>query len=230
MKKKVLLVCSGIMVLALFSFLIITKNDKKEVDEEIQVIEEERSTNITPTLKNVMATNAPITPSDMGIYEDTRGYTEEELLAMDEPEGSDVYEVDEEESPYTVYIENINEMSDKYNDMYNTSNLKYYIMVYLKLTTGNMDERYVATLVDGSCINSEYNTILTVDATIDKLQDVVLHIEYDKVNKAFGISSELGDYSLDALKKESDHMVLEYDPSIETEYDNSNITTVSDAD
>ena len=166
------------------------------------------------------------TQSDLR-FPDTREFTPEELEDEFEPEGAEIYEVDEQESPYTVYVENIAEMADQYNDIYNCMNLKYYLMVYLRCNVGNYDERYVATLVKGSCVNSESTTVLTVDATIDKYPDVIFHIEYDKVNKAFGIKSDLGDFSLDALRQESKTDMLEFDPEIAGMVSNDNIAPVT---
>lgn len=164
------------------------------------------------------------------MFEDKRNFTEEELANDEEPEGAEVYELDESESPYTVYIENIDEMADKYNDMYNCFNLKYYIMVYLRNITGDIDERYVATLVDGSCKNDDNELILTVDATLDKYPDVILHIEYDKANQVFGINSSLGDYSLETLKKESKIDALKFDPDLDVGFNDSDISTVEDVE
>ena len=163
-------------------------------------------------------------------FPDEREFTPEELENEVEPEGAEIYEVDEQESPYTVYVENIAEMADQYNDIYNCMNLKYYLMVYLRCNVGNYDERYVATLVEGSCVNSDSTTILTVDATIDKYPDTVFHIEYDKVNKAFGIKSDLGDFSLDALRQESKTDMLEFDPDIAGMVSNENIAPVTTLD
>lgn len=163
-------------------------------------------------------------------FPDEREFTPEELENEVEPEGAEIYEVDEQESPYTVYVENIAEMADQYNDIYNCMNLKYYLMVYLRCNVGNYDERYVATLVEGSCVNSDSTTILTVDATIDKYPDTVFHIEYDKVNKAFGIKSDLGDFSLDALRQESKTDMLEFDPEIAGMVSNENIAPVTTLD
>ncbi len=163
-------------------------------------------------------------------FPDEREFTSEELENEVEPEGAEIYEVDEQESPYTVYVENIAEMADEYNDIYNCMNLKYYLMVYLRCNVGNYDERYVATLVEGSCVNSDSTTILTVDATIDKYPDTIFHIEYDKVNKAFGIKSDLGDFSLDALKQESKIDMLEFDPEIAGMVSNENIAPVTTMD
>jgi len=185
----------------------------KEIEQKIEEEEIETDVKIVEDKKEESEVRFP----------DKREFTAEELENEVEPEGAEVYEVDEQESPYTVYIENIEEMADEYNDMYNCMNLKYYLMVYLRCNVGNYDERYVATLVDGSCVNSESTTILTVDATIDKYPDIIFHIEYDKVNKAFGIKSDLGDFSLDALRQESNTNMLEFDPETAGEVSSDNI-------
>lgn len=225
--KMIAIACIIFIFVGIATFLMIKTSiaksrEKREQEktEAEQKLEEGIETDIE------FAKDKEQTQSDLR-FPDTREFTPEELEDEFEPEGAEIYEVDEQESPYTVYVENIAEMADQYNDIYNCMNLKYYLMVYLRCNVGNYDERYVATLVKGSCVNSESTTVLTVDATIDKYPDVIFHIEYDKVNKAFGIKSDLGDFSLDALRQESKTDMLEFDPEIAGMVSNDNIAPVT---
>ncbi len=225
--KMIAIACIIFIFVGIATFLMIKtsiaksreKRELEKTEAELK-LEEGIETNIE------FAKDKEQTQSDLR-FPDTREFTPEELEDEFEPEGAEIYEVDEQESPYTVYVENIAEMADQYNDIYNCMNLKYYLMVYLRCNVGNYDERYVATLVKGSCVNSESTTVLTVDATIDKYPDVIFHIEYDKVNKAFGIKSDLGDFSLDALRQESKTDMLEFDPEIAGMVSNDNIAPVT---
>ena len=225
--KMIAIACIIFIFVGIATFLMIKtsiaksreKREQEKTEAELK-LEEGIETDIE------FAKDKEQTQSDLR-FPDTREFTPEELEDEFEPEGAEIYEVDEQESPYTVYIENIAEMADQYNDIYNCMNLKYYLMVYLRCNVGNYDERYVATLVKGSCVNSESTTVLTVDATIDKYPDVIFHIEYDKVNKAFGIKSDLGDFSLDALRQESKTDMLEFDPEIAGMVSNDNIAPVT---
>lgn len=225
--KMIAIACIIFIFVGIATFLMIKtsiaksreKREQEKTEAELK-LEEGIETDIE------FAKDKEQTQSDLR-FPDTREFTPEELEDEFEPEGAEIYEVDEQESPYTVYVENIAEMADQYNDIYNCMNLKYYLMVYLRCNVGNYDERYVATLVKGSCVNSESTTVLTVDATIDKYPDVIFHIEYDKVNKAFGIKSDLGDFSLDALRQESKTDMLEFDPEIAGMVSNDNIAPVT---
>ena len=225
--KMIAIACIIFIFVGIATFLMIKtsiaksreKREQEKTEAELK-LEEGIETDIE------FAKDKEQTQSDLR-FPDTREFTPEELEDEFEPEGTEIYEVDEQESPYTVYVENIAEMADQYNDIYNCMNLKYYLMVYLRCNVGNYDERYVATLVKGSCVNSESTTVLTVDATIDKYPDVIFHIEYDKVNKAFGIKSDLGDFSLDALRQESKTDMLEFDPEIAGMVSNDNIAPVT---
>ena len=225
--KMIAIACIIFIFVGIATFLMIKtsiaksreKREQEKAEAELK-LEEGIETDIE------FAKDKEQTQSDLR-FPDTREFTPEELEDEFEPEGAEIYEVDEQESPYTVYVENIAEMADQYNDIYNCMNLKYYLMVYLRCNVGNYDERYVATLVKGSCVNSESTTVLTVDATIDKYPDVIFHIEYDKVNKAFGIKSDLGDFSLDALRQESKTDMLEFDPEIAGMVSNDNIAPVT---
>ena len=228
--KMIAIACIIFIFVGIATFLMIKtsiaksreKREQEKTEAELK-LEEGIETDIE------FAKDKEQTQSDLR-FPDIREFTPEELEDEFEPEGAEIYEVDEQESPYTVYVENIAEMADQYNDIYNCMNLKYYLMVYLRCNVGNYDERYVATLVKGSCVNSESTTVLTVDATIDKYPDVIFHIEYDKVNKAFGIKSDLGDFSLDALRQESKTDMLEFDPEIAGMVSNENIAPVTTLD
>ena len=225
--KMIAIACIIFIFVGIATFLMIKtsiaksreKREQEKTEAELK-LEEGIETDIE------FAKDKEQTQSDLR-FPDAREFTPEELEDEFEPEGAEIYEVDEQESPYTVYVENIAEMADQYNDIYNCMNLKYYLMVYLRCNVGNYDERYVATLVKGSCVNSESTTVLTVDATIDKYPDVIFHIEYDKVNKAFGIKSDLGDFSLDALRQESKTDMLEFDHEIAGMVSNDNIAPVT---
>ena len=114
-----------------------------------------------------------------------------------QPEGAEQYEVDEAEPLYHVTVENLEEMYKVYDDYVNCVNLKYYLDMYFLHFTGDDKARYVVTLTDGTCVDNEYG-YLTLDAICDVYPDITLHIQYDKLNKVFGIKSELGDLSMEA--------------------------------
>lgn len=240
MKKKELIpIIIGCLVLVVVVGLLIFKGFHSKVEEEPVAQEQENEVdNEDDGIETgiVFAENVDVQKKDTPYFEDPRHFTEEELMEElqneEFPEGSDTYEINEEESPYTVTVENIHEMADQYHDSFNCVNLKYYIMIYLRKVTGNMNERYVATLVEGSCKNSDSSLILTVDATIDKYPDIVLHIEYDKVDKVFGISSELGDYSLEFVERQSlaDIFDLEFDLESAKDEDTSTLDTVTEVE
>lgn len=210
-KKDKIAICIGVVALIGVVIALILGAKKHKVE----------TTTTETEVENEVITEIEVAKEDRSdekpLFEDKRQFTEEELENEEWPEGSDSYEVDEYESPYVVTITNIEVMADEYNDYVNCMNLKYYIQVYLRNVTGDLDKEYTVTLVEGSCVNSTSTLVLTVDATVKEIPNVVLHIEYDKGNKAFGINSELGDYSLDALKRSPKHDILEYDPSIEVD-------------
>lgn len=126
----------------------------------------------------------------------------DETMVIDpdfQAEGADFYEVDEQLPYYHVEVENLNVMYEQYDDGTNCLNLKYYLERYFNYFTKNYDQRYVVNLLEGTCVNGDY--IMTFDAISDVYPDVIIHIEYDKLNKAFGISSTLGDLSLEKLRE-----------------------------
>ena len=166
-------------------------------------------------------------PTDGVRFPDKREFTEEELAQDDFPEGADHYEVDEAEPYYHVTINNFNELSDTYNDYKDCVELPYYLHTYFNLCTGDLDELYEVTLIEDSCISDEYTSVVTVDATVDKYPDIILHIEYNKMEQVFGISSSLGDYSLDELRKNAEKSEgLQYNPEIEMDDNTASPTYV----
>ncbi len=155
------------------------------------------------------------------MFPDTREYTDEELALMDgfEPEGDDCYEVDEAPPTYHVTVINYEEIYENYDDFKICNELPYYLHTYFNLCTGNLDEMYEVTLTEGSCETSEYSSYVTLEATVDKYPGMVIYIEYDKLNRVFGIKSDLGDYSLEALKQNGKHYIIEYTPEDEDDSD-----------
>ncbi len=184
MNKKIII--GGGIILIITVFVIFSSLNKGESTNTSSDASTESSDNIV--VSEVSSTDS----SDDEIPEDWSS------------EGEEYYEVgeDEEENPYTVTVENIGEMADQYDDLYNTMNLKYYIQQYLNKVTDKQNEECTATLVEGSCEYDPYKIVMTFDAVVDKYPDVVLHIEYSTAEKMFGISSELGDYSLAKRKEE----------------------------
>ena len=129
------------------------------------------------------------------IYDEAHGFRDD--LTDEEPEGAEAYEIDEAEPMYRVEIRNINVMSDVYNDYSNCNLLRLAIQNYLDMCAEDPGASYNVELVEGSCVDGD---IMTFDALVDELYGIPLHIEYDKVNKQFGIDSDLMDASLNELK------------------------------
>lgn len=212
--KKIKYILGGIALIVFatgLSILIIMGNNKKN-EEQRQQLEIEKG------IETNMVFSEELPEPTSGVrFPDKRNFTEEELAEDDEfPEGADHYEVDEPEPQYHVTINNFNELSDSYNDYKDCIELPYYLHTYFNLCTGNLDELYVVTLIDDSCVCDEYTSVVTVDATVDKYPDVTLHIEYNKMEQVFGISSSLGDYSLEELRKNAEKSEgLKYNPEIE---------------
>lgn len=211
--KKIKYILGGIALIVFatgLSILIIMGNNKKN-EEQRQQLEIEKG------IETNMVFSEELPEPTSGVrFPDKRNFTEEELAEDDElPEGADHYEVDEPEPQYHVTINNFNELSDSYNDYKDCIELPYYLHTYFNLCTGNLDELYVVTLIDDSCACDEYTSVVTVDATVDKYPDVTLHIEYNKMEQVFGISSSLGDYSLEELRKNAEKSEgLKYNPEI----------------
>lgn len=152
---------------------------------------------------------------DKVAYPDYALVTEEDIKADEAftPEGAKTYEIDEEEPYYHVNITNIEEISDNYNDLNICFNLKYYLQLYFETYSHEYDKYYEVTIVEGSCENSDDSAILTAEAEVDKYPGIMLHIEYDKLNKNFGISSVLLDLSLDKqLEMDNGDDYIEFDP------------------
>lgn len=154
--------------------------------------------------------------ADDGIAYPDYAYVSDEDIKADEaftPEGAETYEINEDEPFYHVNITNIEEISDSYNDLNICFNLKYYLQLYFETYSHKYDEYYEVSIVKGSCENSDDSAILTADATVDKYPGITLHIEYDKLNKNFGISSVLLDLSLDKqLEMDNGDDYIEFDP------------------
>ena len=156
-------------------------------------------------------------------FPDERGFSEEELsMDEDEPEGREYYGDDEPEPMYHVMIENFEELYTKYNDWKICNELPYYLHTYFNLCTGDLKEYYTVTLTEGSCICSDSTALITLEATVDKYPGMEIHIEYDKLNREFGIRSMLGDYSLDALRERHAEEIFTIEDVPEDEIDLGN--------
>ncbi len=210
-KHKIILGIFGLILFATLLTIIIIKKNESEAHKEDETANEE----IT---EMASAEESSVEEKPL-MFPDTREYTDEELEMMDgfEPEGDDHYEVDEEGPMYHVFINNYEEIYTHYDDFKICNELPYYLHTYFNLCTGNLDEMYEVTITEGSCKTSEYDSLVTFEATVDKYPDMIIYIEYDKNYREFGIKSVLGDYSLDALKTKGSKsgLNIEYDPSLD---------------
>lgn len=187
--KKIKYLAIGILSLAVIcglTYFLIMHALHAGNDEKPEEISEAIETETLPT------ENAQVIEPE---FPDTRVFNDAD--ADFQPEGAEQYEVDEAEPLYHVTVENLEEMYKVYDDYANCVNLKYYLDMYFLHFTGDDKARYVVTLTDGTCVDNEYG-YLTLDATCDVYPDITLHIQYDKLNKVFGIKSELGDLSMEA--------------------------------
>lgn len=194
-----------------------SKNSTEAVSDE----EEEITGFYVPEREHSSESSTSSTAVPM--FADKRNFTEEELAKDDEfePEGADHYEVDEEQSNIHVIVNNFEEIYTHYDDWKICNELPYYLHTYFNLCTGNLDERYVVTLTEGSCVCEEYYSVITWEATVDKYPGMTIYLEYDKQEREFGIKSDLGDYSLQALKEKGSKsdFWIEYDPNLDMEDD-----------
>ncbi len=210
-KKKYIIGIFGLIVFASVMTVIIIRHNESMAYMEDSVAEDS---------SDISVSESSAAEEDTLMFPDTREYTDEQLEMMEdiEPEGSDHYEVDEEAPMYHVFINNYEEIYTNYDDFKICNELPYYLHTYFNLCTGNLDEMYEVTITEGSCVCEEYDSLVTFEATVDKYPDMIIYIEYDKNYREFGIKSDLGDYSLDALKKSADNeLTIEYDPSFEQE-------------
>ncbi len=202
-KWKITLGCIGLVMFATLMTILIMKNNLRQV--EAQYEEDEKA----------QAIEAPkeVFSEETLAFPDKRGFTEDELDNEEWPEGKDYYGDDEPEPMYHVTINDFEELYTRYNDWKICNELPYYLHTYFNLCTGNLDEYYVVTLTEGSCVCSDDTMLVTLEATVDKYPGMTIYIEYDKAEREFGISSLLGDYSLDALRKRGNESSFKIDYS-----------------
>lgn len=122
-------------------------------------------------------------------------------------EGAFVYEIEEPESRYHVRVDNMEVLSRVYNDYANCIMLPYYLHTYMNLCTGDLEKQHIATVLEDTVVLNE--PILSFKATIDTYSDVIFDIEYDTLRQVYGISSSLGDYSLEALTESMDEKKMD---------------------
>ncbi len=144
-----------------------------------------------------------------------------EELVSEEFEDEDLGPMEEDEDPpmYHVFVKNYEEIYTHYDDFKICNELPYYLHTYFNLCTGKLDEMYTVTLTKGSCVTSEESSYVRLEATVDKYPGMIIYIEYDKLNREFGIKSDLGDYSLEALGNNGKHYIIEYTPEDEDDSD-----------
>ncbi|MCR4902201.1 MAG: hypothetical protein K6A23_05025 [Butyrivibrio sp.] len=211
MKKrtKIILSVLGIVVFSVVATVLIVTNNKK-IDASDNA--DADSSTIYAVEESVSSSSSSASSQELE-FPDTREFTPEQI-AMDEenePEGADHYEVDEEGPMYHVMVYNFEEIYEHYDDFKICNELPYYLHTYFNLCTGNLDEMYDVTITEGSFESSEYSTLATFEATVDKYPDMIIYIEYDKAEREFGIKSDLGDYSLDALRTSGTDLSIYYD-------------------
>ena len=195
--KKIII---GIITMIVFSSVIACSSTNDETSnmissveissEDMTFLDQHENTNEEAADK-IFTTEEPTTI--VPEFPDTRVFDDDDDF---QPEGAEQYEVDEAEPLYHVTVENLKEMYEVYDDYENCVNLTYYLDMYFLHFTGDDQTRYVVTLTDGTCVDNEYG-YLTLDATCDVYPDITLHIQYDKLNRVFGIKSELGDLSME---------------------------------
>lgn len=177
MKKRSIFMALGFLLSlgALLLTVVMIRHQIKE-NKKTEVLQNTRDTSIAPT------------------YPDTRKnmyWTEEDI------EGASVYEIEEPVSRYHVRVDNMEVLSRVYNDYSDCIMLPYYLHTYMNLCTRDLEKHHIATILEDTIVLND--PILSFEATIDTYPNVILDIEYDTLRQAYGISSSLGDYSLDAL-------------------------------
>ena len=116
-------------------------------------------------------------------------------------EGFDSYETDSAAPYYRVTVRNMWDLPDKFaSDM--RPEMPYYIQLYFNNVLGeeHFKDTYNVTILKDTATDSS-DGIAAVDATVAELPNITLHIEFDYYDMVYGVSSSLGDYSIDALEK-----------------------------
>ncbi len=210
--KKIVLLGVAVMLIGIIAIIFATTKKDKEAEEVVEASSNVSEESLDESLSDASSkeTSDYASSEESLTFPDTREYTQEQIELMEnfEPEGAETYEVDEEESPIHVTINNFVVIANVYDDWKLCNELPYYLHTYFNLCTGNLDERYVVTLTEGSVVCTDSSSVITFEATVDKYPDMVIYIEYSKLEREFGIKSDLGDYSLDALRQNSNKMVL----------------------
>ncbi len=102
---------------------------------------------------------------------------------------------------YHVAIENLEVLYDDIKEDEFYQGIPYYLHTYFNLCTGDTDARYNVQFIRNSVKYDKDNHTYSMICGVNKYPTVEIKVEYNKRLKIFGISSELGDYSLSALRR-----------------------------
>lgn len=206
------------------------EDSEKYEDAEVGEIKTEEDAVVSEPLAAVpFVDEIPDQTPDIDTEENT-----ETLVEEPEPEGRYSYEEGEEESPYTVTVIGLWDLPDTFS-VSARPQLAHYLQLYFYKCLGeeHLNDPYTVTILGGT--GEESDGIGTVEALCAEYPDIKLEIEYDAYNMTYGISSELGDWSLAALQKIADEKDFVLDEELmnqnaaeNAEEENTNISKTSE--